>query len=346
MGPPAKWGFPQVRRKSGRRRGFGRNARLVNPKLEAIAIRQGGVFSRRQAIGAGYTPEQIQDRLGDGRWERIRHGQYAERADVGQLPPWEQQLHRHRRLVYAAMNAMRRGTAVVSHHSALIMHAVPVWDANLGEVQLTRSSGWRSGRMAGVRHHRGQLTAEDLDIAGGLAVTTVGRALVETASTSTFDAAVVSADAVLRDGRLTDEELRRLLELTEFWAGGPTVRAALAFADPLAESAGESRLRVLIDREGLPAPVLQAEFSDAAGFVGRVDFFFPEHDTVVEFDGLQKYGDGSRDVLIREKIREDRLRALGLQVVRTTWTDLDHPARTAMGIRRAFDRSRRTPLAG
>jgi hypothetical protein len=318
----------------------------VNPQLKAVAVQQGGVFSRRQAIGAGYTPEQIKERLGDGRWERVRHGQYAERADLTHLAPWERQICRHRRLVHAAMNSMRPGTAVVSHHSALIMHGVPVWGADLAEVQLTRSSGWRSGPAAGVRHHRGQLTAPDLDAVDGLVVTAVARALVETASEASFEAAVVSADAVLRSGRLTEDELRRVLELTEHWPGGPTIRAALAFADPLAESVGESRLRVLMHDQGLPTPVLQAAFDDAAGFVGRVDFSFPEQDTVVEFDGLMKYADGSREVLIHEKNREDRLRALGQQVVRTTWTDLAYPARTAMTIRSAFDRSRRTRFAG
>jgi hypothetical protein len=318
----------------------------VNPQLTAVAGRQGGVFSRRQAIGAGYTPEQIQERLGDGRWERVRHGQYAERADTDHLSPWERQIRLHRRLVHAAMNSMRSGTAVVSHHSALIMHGVPVWDADLAEVQLTRSSGWQSGPKAGVRHHRGRLTAPDFDEVDGLVVTAVARALVETASEASFEAAVVSSDAVLRSGRVTDDELRRVLDLTEYWPGGPTIRAAVAFGTPLAESVGESRLRVLMHNQGLPSPVLQAAFEDAAGFVGRVDFYFPEYDTVVEFDGMMKYADGSRDVLIREKNREDRLRALGLQVVRTTWADLTLPARTATAIRQAFARSRRTHLAG
>ena len=326
-------------------RGCG-DAGVVNPNLKAVAVRQGGVFSRRQAIDAGYTHEQIQQRLHDGRWQRVRHGQYAERFDASQLDPWERQLQLHRRLVHAAVNSMRPGSAVVSHHSALIMHGIPVWDANLAEVQLTRSGSWRSGPMAGVRHHRGQLTEEDLDTADGLSVTAVARALAETAGAGSFEAAVVSADAVLRSGRVSDDDVRRVLDLTEFWPGSPTIRAALAFADPLAESVGESRLRVLMHQQGLPRPSLQVDFHDAMGFVARVDFDFPEHDTVVEFDGLMKYADGSREVLIREKSREDRLRALGLQVVRTTWADLAHPARTAMAIRRGFDRSRRTGLAG
>lgn len=323
-----------------------RHAGGVNPVLETVARTQGGVFSRRQALDSGYTPEQIQERLQSGRWERVRHGQYAERTDILHLTPWDREIHRHRRLVHAAMNSMRPGTAVVSHHSALLLHGIPVWHADLAEVQLTRTSGWRSGPAAGVRHHRGRLTAADLDEADGLAVTSVARALAETSTAGSFEVAVVSADAVLRAGRVSDDDLRRVLELSEFWPGGPTLRAALAFADPLAESVGESRLRALMHSQGLPAPVLQAVFEDASGFIARVDFYFPEHETVVEFDGLAKYAAGSREILVREKVREDRLRALGLQVLRTTWDDLAHPERTATYIRQAFARSRRTLLAG
>jgi len=346
MGQPAKLGF-STGTTEGRSAGAGfGNAGAVNPLLTLVADGQGGVFSRRQALAAGYTHEQIQERLGDGRWVRLRHGQYSERVDSGHLPPWERELQLHRRLVHAAVNSMQPGTAVVSHHSALIMHGVPVWDADLSEVQLTRSSGWRKGAVAGVRHHRGQLSGSDVDEVDGLKVTAVARALVETAGTGAFEAAVVSADAALRGGRLSDDEVRRVLELTEYWPGGPTIRAALAFANPLAESVGESRLRVLMHQQGLPAPGLQVTYRDADGFVARVDFDFPDQNTVVEFDGLLKYADGAREALIQEKFREDRLRAMGLEVVRTTWDDLAHPRRTAWEIRRAFDRARRTRLAG
>jgi hypothetical protein len=318
----------------------------MNPRLKAIAATQGGVVSRAQAMSAGYTREQIGRRLTDGRWERLRYGQYAECSDLGDLPAWERHLVRHRRLVHAAMNSMRPGSAVVSHHSALVMHGVPVWEADLSEVQLTRTAGGRSGPRTGVRHHRSRLGPSDVTTVAGLAVTALTRAVVEVAAVSSFAAAVVSADAAFRKPEVNAGDLRRLREITHNWPGGPGIRAVLDFADPLAESVGESRLRVLIHNEGLPKPVLQAEFADADGFVGRVDFYFPEHNTVVEFDGLVKYGEATREALIREKLREDRLRALGLEVVRITWADLDHPARTAMRIRQAFARARRTPLAG
>ncbi len=179
------------------------------PELKRIAGRQGGVFSRRQARDAGYTPAEVRERLAHGEWERIRYGQYVERTDWTGIPPWEQRLLRHRLLIHAAMNAMHRGSAVVSHQSALVLHGIPVWQADLEEVQLTRVNA-RAGLMAGVRHHQARLQPEDVTTVENLPTTSVARALVEIASTATFEAAVISADAVLRRPEVTPAELWRL----------------------------------------------------------------------------------------------------------------------------------------
>lgn len=313
----------------------------VNPKLRLVAERQGGVFSRGQALASGYTHRQILHRLDDGRWVRIRRGQYAERLDITAVPPWEQQRIRHTQAVHAVMNALRDGSVVASHQTAIALHGLPLWGLELDRIHVTRLDHQAGGLVAGVQHHIGELTQADQTRVDGVAVTTVPRALVETACTASFEGAVVCADAVLRRGGVDEPEMQRLLRVIDFWPGSPKARAVLAFASSRSESVGESRLRVLMHQFGLPDPELQAEFHDADGFVARVDFYFPEYDTVVEFDGLLKYGDGSPEVLIREKRREDRLRALGLQVVRSEWSDFSHPAHLVATITQAFARAAR-----
>lgn len=311
--------------------------------LAVVAEKQGGVFSRAQALACGYTPQGIRDRMRAGRWVRVRYGQYAEAVDLSHLTPWDQELARHRRSVYAVMNAMRPGSVAVSHQSALVLHGLPVWGVDLSEIHLSRLDERRhSGPVAGVRYHRGKLTSDDLTQAGDLTTTALPRAVIETACTTSFEAAVVVADAAMHHQLVEEHELRRLLRLTEFWPGSATARAALSFADGRAESVGESRLRVLMHNEGLPTPELQVVYRDSDGIIGRVDFDFSEYNTGVEFDGLLKYAGATGEVLVREKIREDRLRGIGLEVVRTTWADLDRPAHTAARIRAAFTRSRRT----
>lgn len=77
-----------------------------------------------------------------------------------------------------------------------------------------------------------------------------------------------------------------------------------------------------------------------------MDFAWPEHRTIGEFDGRVKYGrllrpgEDAGEVVFREKVREDLLRDAGWQVVRWVWADLDRPHVVADRVRRAFRRAR------
>lgn len=90
---------------------------------------------------------------------------------------------------------------------------------------------------------------------------------------------------------------------------------ALAFATARSDSVRESQSRVVLERMGFPAPILQRSFSLPGGCHAETDFYFPEQDHIGEFDGLGKYLDpalnGGKDpkqILIEEKDREDALR--------------------------------------
>ena len=79
---------------------------------------------------------------------------------------------------------------------------------------------------------------------------------------------------------------------------------------------------------GVSKPELQAAHRDAHGLIGYSDFHWPEYGVVGEFDGWAKYSRGEylagrspEDVLKAEKIREDRLRATGLTLVRWMWPE-------------------------
>jgi hypothetical protein len=105
-------------------------------------------------------------------------------------------------------------------------------------------------------------------------------------------------------------------------------------ASSLAESAGESYSRAAFEFLGFEQPVLQHVFRDQDGFIGRSDCWWPEPGVVGEFDGKGKYldaairGDASaEETVYREKIRKDRIRALGFAFVRWSWADVDNPER-------------------
>ncbi|PSS46007.1 hypothetical protein C6401_02060 [Arthrobacter woluwensis] len=120
------------------------------------------------------------------------------------------------------------------------------------------------------------------------------------------------------------------------------LEAILAFADGGAMLPGESLSRVLMHRLAFPRPVLQQEFRDRAGLIGYGDFWWKPWRVVGEFDGTAKYlkseylaGRTPSEVVVAEKRREDRLRRLGLKVVRWTWADLTSPGSLAGLLREA-----------
>jgi very-short-patch-repair endonuclease len=309
----------------------------MNPKLSTRADAHGGVVSHADVLACGYTESQLRERLKAGTWMRLRRGYYAARPDMEALPPWEIDKVVHRLHVRAAARAL--GSAVVvSHQSAAVLHDVRLWGIPVGEVQVTRLDGRTCRVRAGVRFHVGQLSDSSVTMVDGVVVTTPARALVELACVRPYEIAVIAVDSALRQRLTTQEELRDALDVVECWPGSGTAKAAVAFADGRSESVGESRLRVLMDNQGLPKAALQTRFGTAAdNVIARVDFYLREFGVVVEFDGLVKYRDTVRNTVLAEKVREDRLREMGLVVVRVTWDELADPAAVGWRIRRAME---------
>jgi hypothetical protein len=148
---------------------------------------------------------------------------------------------------------------------------------------------------------------------------------------------------------LTRKQLGVGLLATERWPGVRAARRVVEFLDVRSESAGESMSRVCLMEEGLPGPELQQEiFSPDGRLLARVDFYWDKHKTVGEFDGKIKYGrllkpeQRIEDVIFAEKLREDAVRDLGLQVVRWTSPDLYRAGILRERVLRAFARAARS----
>jgi hypothetical protein len=157
--------------------------------------------------------------------------------------------------------------------------------------------------------------------------------------------AVAAGDRALTLG-LRRDDLNVELATMERWPGIRAARRVVEFLDVRSESVGESVSRVRLMEEGLPTPELQRQVLGPAGqVVARVDFLWDEHQTIGEFDGKIKYGrllkPGRRieDVIFDEKLREDAVRDLGLQVVRWIWQDLYRPGILRQRVLRAFARA-------
>lgn len=314
-------------------------------KLATLAAAQEGMFLRRQAIECGCSPEEIRQRVRRKEWTAIRRGAYVATEQWRAMDPAQQ----YRALCHAVAAKISNG-AVLSHTSAVAIHRLPMWAHDLSSVHISRE---RTSRIeGGVVHHRSPVPSDMVVQQSGLAVSAVTRALIESALISPFEVCVPTTDAALHEGLTTNQDLLDTLETMRDWPGARNAGKVVAFADHRAESVGESRARMVFDAAGLPQPEPQYEVRDKKGrLIARVDFYFAQYRTIVEFDGKIKYtGELSPDrspteVLWHEKKREDRLRAMGFQIVRIVWSDLDDPRAVGAKVRAAFGRAKTMRLA-
>lgn len=255
--------------------------------------------------------------------KRLRSGAYVPTAVWDSLDEQARM-----RLEAAAAHDVGRGAFIASHATAAALWEIP----RIGQVEglvharTTRSLGTRTEN--GVRKH----AVEDLDLhlvsVHGIPCTSLERTVVDLAMTEPFADAVVAADWAVRE-HTSKAALRQVLDEVAPKYRRQRADRVIEFCSPRSGSAGESLSRVVIAEHGFPAPLLQHRFDDHLGLVGYVDFYWPDFALIGEFDGLVKYSSPSMlkgrtpvEVLVAEKVREDRLRALGPRVTRWIWDAL------------------------
>ena len=113
---------------------------------------------------------------------------------------------------------------------------------------------------------------------------------------------------------------------------------------PVAESDLETQLCLLIERAGLPAPVLQHRVVVAGRHV-RIDVAYPDRRVAIEGDGFEFHSD--RDVFESDRTRQNALVLDGWRVLRFTWRQICcEPERVALEIGAALRRTCVTTARG
>ncbi|HWF41948.1 MAG TPA: type IV toxin-antitoxin system AbiEi family antitoxin domain-containing protein [Acidothermaceae bacterium] len=272
-----------------------------------------GILTAQEAVARGFSKGAIRHRLATGQWVALRRGLYAEASDLATFDPAAVQT--------AAALAVIGPGAAGSHWSAANVLNVQTL-LTVGNVWVTRPPTSRNGRhmLPGIVERAASLPPHHVIFTQGIPITSAARTLIDIARMSGLDAAVVSIDCALRLALTTVEELCLVADDCHAWPGGSRPMRAIRHADGLSESPLESLSRMAFVRMQLPEPELQVPFFDAAGPIGRVDFYWKAHRTVGEADGRMKYDQAQ--ALWDEKRREDRLRELGLQVVRWSHGDI------------------------
>ena len=289
-------------------------------------------FLRTRDAVLNSSDRSLRKRFENGELTRVRSGIYVPTAEWISMDADS----RYRTRVAAASHVTQLGTQF-SHDSAAAMWRLPslgAWPAQL-HVLGGRSSGAKTS--SDLRRHSAVLDASPTSI-NGMTVTSLARTVLDMSATTTFTRAVGMVDNALRApdehefrgihsiAPATPWEILELLkELTPYY-GQAKARKILAFASGKSGSLGESVSRAQFHSLGLAPPELQVPFYDEDGLIGYVDFYWPELDLIGEFDGIVKYKDQvylrgqlPEEVVIAEKLREDRLRRVVRAFTRWGW---------------------------
>lgn len=295
--------------------------------LLAAITRADGLILRSEADALGLVPE-LRREFERRRVFRLRHGVYISALLWSALDPDARYLCRVRAYARVAPEP-----PVFSHHSAAAIWGLPRpahWPTDV-HITVPEASGGRSRH--GIVRHAPQTSPRVVESAG-LLVTTVTDTAVALARVLPFADAVAVMDRAIHVPRrgvslATRDELEKSLDALSTSArvkGRSAALRAAEFATTQSGSGGESVSRANIHLLGFEVAELQVRFNDALGFIAFVDFFWRSITKVGEFDGLGKYikeeytsGRTTAEVVMAEKDREDRVRALGPTFARWDW---------------------------
>jgi predicted transcriptional regulator of viral defense system len=295
----------------------------VHPQLSAVADNRLGVFTSQEALRVGYRVEDIRAELGTRRWSRLRKGVYVGTERLSSADART----RHLMDCVAVLLSLGPGP-VLSHASAARLHELILPRRYSSEVRLTTVDQWRRGR--GYRVAQAAVAADETEPWLEFGAMSVPRTLVDCAREWSLTDGVIAIDAALNEKKATRAELLQAVLRGSHRVGIAQAARALGLSDGRAESPLETRGRLALLASGLPRPELQVEIHDADGFIGRVDAWYEDAAVAIEFDGQVKYTDpryasSPGKVLWDEKRREDRMRAVGVRVVRVVNDDLGSP---------------------
>lgn len=292
----------------------------IDMLVSAIAEAHHGVFAAHHLADLGVSAHERKYRLRAGRWVLVYDGVYR---FAGTPLSW------HGRVLAACWTGGLRAAA--SGRAAAELWRLPGRSVAVVEITCPR---WRRAQYKGLLVHE-SLAFDVLDITtvDGIPVTTAARTLFDLAgpcSDGTLDLAI---DNALRRNLTTTAELAATRDrlARSGRKGSRQFRAVVAArAAAVTESEAERRLMQLMERHGLPRPIVQHEIHDLDGrFVARVDFAYPDLKIAIEYDSYEHHT--GKQAIVRDNDRRNILRRIRWHVVTFTAADLQRDGGNAIG---------------
>ena len=291
-----------------------------------FAAGQHGLLTREQLLGAGVSDEQIKYRVRIERFHRQHPGVFSlGGAELDRFARW-----------LAAVLACGDG-AVLSHRSAAALWGLLAEPR--GPVHVTVPGRWNSRRHGIVVHATRALPAAETRRIRRIPATSVERTLIDLAADREIERAVEQAYAHKLIGRT---RIKEALARASGRKGTRELRLLIARCSdqlPMTRSELERRFLRLIEREGLPKPIVNRHHA-----THRVDFAWPEHGLVVETDGRATHDNPY--AFHQDHARDLDLELADLHVIRLSWWQVrDEPARVAALLRRRLSTAPRLPAS-
>ncbi len=235
--------------------------------LEAAAGALPQPFTSAAARSVGLSRDVLARGLRRGLLIRLAHGAYV-LARV-----WDDAGLRGQHLLLVAAASSQRPGSCVTHHSAALVHGLPMPIDCPPFVSLTTDRTRRtSAARAPDRLRNAALPMEHVMVRDRLAVTTPGRTVIDCLRELPLPDAVAVADAAVRQGLTTVRELEVLRRQQRHWPGVRAADDGIALIDPCRETWLESWSFARLWQLGVPMPQSQVEVYDVRGrLLGRVD---------------------------------------------------------------------------
>jgi hypothetical protein len=279
--------------------------------------------TRDDLMREGHTSRRIDAAVATGALRKVRRGWYVEGSTWADLwPEGKHLLH-----VLAVVRDSRSEAVTASHHSAGVLHGIPLYRTRTPRVHLTTDSPARISSGSDVLRHVHRLPDDDIVVLHGVRCTSLARTIFDLSRTLSTEAALAAADAAMRSvavsGQRQDpaeaarwrEEMQRRMRDASGARGIRQGRWISEIADGRAQLPGESVSRLQLLRLGFEGLDLQVPVRAPDGGWYWVDIGFERERSWGEFDGETKYLDESlrsgrsiEQVMLDEKQREDWIR--------------------------------------
>lgn len=284
------------------------------------------VATTDQLLAAGFTTRLLEAGLRRGVLQRLRRGIYVLAKALQDKPPWIKD-----KLALLGHVVLSQGQPLYSHFSAARLHRLQLWNIsptihlssahNASAVKLPRDVV--AHKMEVPASQRVQQYVKGVGLAR---FTSLARTVLDCATAAPLVPAVVIGDSALSKG-LSLNVLEDALAEAAGRKGIRAARRAVAAMNPLSESAGETRTRLIIAELPIEQPELQVWVESGCGRF-RVDFLWRKRKLILEFDGDIKYfnfGMPTEQALIQERERENALIEEGWRFIRIKWAHLNQP---------------------